>query len=117
MFALLFLAADIRDDIIQHFRPVGEGLAGSGDRLIGAGDDLGRLELFQSGQHRHIALDGAVRLNGDKSGLRAETFALMFDNFQMLGIDFRHDHRNVRRPAVRGVIGDDRNTGLGIGFF
>ena len=34
----------------------------------------------------------------------------------MLRIDFRHDHRHVRRPAVRAVIGHHRGFGLRVLF-
>ena len=32
------------------------------------------------------------------------------------GVELRHDHRDVGRPAVGGVVGDDRDFGLGVGF-
>ena len=38
----------------------------------------------------------------------------MLDDSQMLRIDLRNDHRHVRRPTVRTVVGHDGYLGTGI---
>ena len=52
-----FFARDVRDNVADHFRPVLEGLAGAGNRLIRADDDLVRLEFLPCGESRRIRLD------------------------------------------------------------
>ncbi|MNC22092.1 hypothetical protein D3C75_700820 [compost metagenome] len=114
LLALLFLAADIRNHVVDHFRPILEGFAGAGNGLIGGCHHGGRLEGCQCAQRRHIALDRAVGLYGNKAGFGAQTLALMFDNGDMARVDLGNHHGNVRRPAVGRVIGDDRCAGFGI---
>ena len=48
--------------------------------------------------------------------LGAQTLLLCFDDGKMVCVDFRDDHRNVGCPAVRRVVGDDRDLSLCIGF-
>ena len=108
LLALLFLSADERDDISNHFRPVFECLAGSGDCLIGRYHEFFRAEFFPCSQARRIALDGAVRFYRDESAGCSETFLLIRDHIEMIRINLRHDHRHIRRPAVRAVVGYDR---------
>ena len=38
LLALLFFAADVGDDVVDHLRPFAEGLARAADRLIGRGE-------------------------------------------------------------------------------
>ena len=116
LLALLFLAADIRDNVVDHFRPGLEGLAGARDCLIGADGNLGRFKVHQGGQSRNIGLDRAVGLDRDETALGAQTLALCRDDLSVVGIDLRNDHRNVRGAAVSGVVGADRALELRILF-
>jgi len=57
LLALLFLTADVRDNVIYHFGPTLKGLARAGDRLIGTGKDFIDLELlFDRMDRGYIAL-------------------------------------------------------------
>ena len=76
LFALLFLAADIGNDVLHHLRPVLKSLSRSGYGLIGRRHHLVRLKFLPGGQHRRIALNGAVRLDGDKSSAGSQTLFL-----------------------------------------
>ena len=67
LLALLFLAADVRDDVSYHLRPVLKGLSCSGDCLIGRSYYLIGLKFLPCSQNRCIALDGAVRFYCDKA--------------------------------------------------
>ena len=58
-------------------------------------------------QRRNIALQAAIGLDGDEAALRAETAALRLDDADVVGVQLRDDHRHIRRPAVRGIVGDD----------
>ena len=108
LLALLFLAADVRNNVVYHLGPGLKGLAGTGDRLIGADGNLGRLKVHQSGQRRNVGLDRAVGLNGDKAALGSQTLALCRNDLGMVSVDLRNDHRNVRGTAVSGVVGANR---------
>ena len=115
LLGLLLLAADERDQVIDHLRPGLEGLAGAGDRLIGAGEDLGQAELLlERMQGGNVALDGAVGLDGDEAALGAQTCALCGDDLEVLRVDLRHDHGDIRREAMGGIVGDDGALCLGI---
>ena len=116
LLALLFLAADVGDDVSLHLGPVTEGLAGPGDCLISGGDHFIRFKLFPCGKCRCVGLDRAVRLHGDETSLRSESLLLILDHMEMIQIDLRNDHGNVRRPAVSTVIGDYRSLCLRIFF-
>ena len=117
LLAFFFLAADVRNDVVQHFRPIGKVFAGPGNRLVRGDDHLGRLEVQQRMDGRYVALDGAVRLHGDKSGFGAQPFALRFDHLDMPRVDFRDDHRNVRGPAMGRIVGNDGRAGFCVRFF
>ena len=67
-------------------------------------------------QSGHIALEGAVGLDGDKAALGAQTLALSGDDVQVLGVDLRHHHGDVGREAVGRVVGHHRALVLGIGL-
>ena len=117
LLTLLFLTADVGDDVPVHLRPVFEGLACSRDSLIGRRDHFVGLEFLPGCQRRCVGLDRAVRLDSDKAFLRAESLLLSFDHLEMIQIDLRDDHRNVRRPAVRTVVGDNGRLCLRVIFF
>ena len=117
LLALRLLAGDERDDVAHHLRPVLEGLARAGNRLIRADDDLARLEFLPRGQRRRVRLDRAVRLDGDEAARGAEPLALVLNHREMLRVDLRHDHRHIRRPTVGAVVGDDRGLGLRVLLF
>ena len=61
-----------------------------------------------------IALQGAVGLHRDKSALCAKASALRVNNSDVVGIDLRHDHRNVISPAMGGIIGNNGTFQLGV---
>ena len=114
---LFFFAADIGDDVVDHFWPCFKRLACAGNCLIRADERLFHAVFHQRMQRGDIALQRAVGLDGDKAALRAEALSLCVDDPDVIGVDLRHDHRNVRRPAVRGVVGDDGALQLCILFF
>ena len=68
-------------------------------------------------QRGNVALERAVRFDSDKAALRAEALALRVDDLDVLRIELRHDHRDVRCAAMGGIVGDDRAFELGIAFF
>ena len=117
LFTLLVLAADIGDHVIHHFRPALEGLACAADGLIGADHDPLGLKIQQGPQGGHIALDGAVGLDGDKAVLGAQTFPLGFDDCRVAAIDLGNQHGNVADAAVGAIIGDHRRFRPGVAFF
>ena len=104
LLALLFLSANERDDVSNHFRPVFKCFSGAGDCLVCRNNKLLRSEFLPCCKARSIALDRAVRFYGNKSARCAETFLLIRNHIKMSGIDLRHYHRNIRRPAVRAVV-------------
>ena len=116
LLTLLLFAADVGNDIAYHLRPVLKGLARSGNRLVCGSDYLIGLKLFPCLQSRGIGLNGAVRLYSDKASLSTETLLLLLDNLRVIGVDLRDNHRNVRSPAVRAVVGDNRGLGLCVSF-
>ena len=65
---------------------------------------------------RDVALEGAVRLDRDKAAPGAQALALRLDDRDMAGIQLRHDHRDVVGAAVGGIVGDDRDLRLRVGF-
>ena len=67
-------------------------------------------------QGRHIALEAAVGLDGDKAALGAQALALGRDDVEVVGVDLGYHHGHVRGKAVGGVVGHDRALGLGIGL-
>ena len=116
LLALLLLSADVRNNVLYHLRPVLEGFAGAGDRLVGGHHRFIGLELFPGAEYRSIALYGAVRLYCYKTSGGPQSLLLGLDHFEMLRIDLRNDHRYIRSPAMRTVIGYHRSLGLRIGF-
>ena len=116
LLALLLLAADVGDYIAHHLGPVLEGLARAGNRLVGGGHYLHRLELLPGGQHGSVALDGAVRLYGHEAALCAQALPLGLNHLRVLRIDLRHHHGHVRRPSVGAVVGDHGGLGLCVGL-
>ena len=117
LLGLLLFARDERNDVAHHFRPVVERLASAGNGLVGAYDNLARLEFLPSGERRSVGLNRAVRFDGDEAVRGAETLALVLDHLIMLRIDFRHDHRHVRSPTVGAVVRHDRRFGLRVFLF
>ncbi len=101
--ALLLLAANVRDNVVHHLRPQGEGLAGARDGLVGAHGHLARAEVPQRIESRYVRLDGAVRLDRDEAATGPEATALGRDDLEMFRVDLRDDHGHVRGPAVGGV--------------
>ena len=114
--ALLFLAADVRDDVADHLRPVLKVLARAGDCLIGRDNRLIGLKLLPRRKDRRIALNRAVRLDRDKASLGAEALSLRGDNLKVLRVHLRNDHRDIRGPAVCRVVRDNRRLVLCIGI-
>ena len=115
LLALFLLTADVGDDVVDHLGPGLEGLAGTGNGLISADEDLVEAEVSpEGGEGRDVALDGAVRLDCDEAALGAKALFLRGDDGEMLGVYLGDDHRNVRGPAVGAVVGDDGALGLGV---
>ena len=115
--ALLFFAADVRNDVADHLGPVLEILAGAGNSLISGDYSLIGLEFFPCRKSRRIALDRAVGLDGDESACGSQSLLLERDNVAVLGIDLRNDHGHIRCPAVGTVVGDYRSLCFGIFLF
>ena len=116
LLGLFFLAADIRDEVIDHLRPCLEGLAGAGNRLIGASENLIDAQRLQGMDGGHIALERAVGLDSHKAPLGAETLSLRLNNFDVIRIDFRNHHGNVRGETVSRVVGNDGTLRLCVFF-
>ena len=118
LLTLFFFTTDVGNHVIQD---IGESLkrfASAGDCLIGADQALGyAVILHQRVQGRHIALQAAVGLDGNKAALGAQALALCGDDFQVVCIDFRHYHRNIRCHTVCAVVGNHRAFCLGVSFF
>ena len=117
LLGLRFFTGDERDDVAHHLRPILEGLACAGNRLIGAHNHLTRFKFLPRGQCRCVGLNRAVRLDGDETTSSAQALALVLDHLEVLRVDLRHHHRHVRGPAVGAVVGDHRGLGLGITLF
>ena len=107
LLALLFLTADIRNEVVYHLGPLVEGLTRTAYRLIGGSNDLFYAVLAQRSKSADVGLYRAVGLNGNKSVLRAESLSLRCYNLKMRVVDLGNYHRDVRRPSVRRVIGYD----------
>ena len=105
--ALLFLAADIGDDVIHDLRHGGERLARARDRLIGGDGGALYPEGAQRVQEGNVGLQRAVALDGNKPALRPQPPALVGNDSKVVGVYFRDDHGHVGRRAVRGVVGHD----------
>ena len=116
LLALLFLAGNKGNHVPHHLRPVAEGLARSGNRLVSGRDQFCRAELLPCRKSRRISLDRTVGLHGDKSAFRSQSFLLERNHVEMLHVNLRYDHGDVRRPAVRAVVGYDRSLRLRVGF-
>lgn len=67
-------------------------------------------------QRRNIALQAAVGFDGDETALGAQAFALSRNDLDVIGVDFGHDHGNVRGKAMRTVVGNHRAFSLGVSF-
>ena len=67
-------------------------------------------------QRGHVALQRAVGLHSDEAALCAEALSLRVDDLDVVCVDLRNDHRNVRCPAVGGVVGDDGALELRVFF-
>ncbi|MNJ60468.1 hypothetical protein D3C77_562030 [compost metagenome] len=117
LLALLLFPADIRNDVVQHFRPIAEVFTSSGNRLICRCDHGCRFKIQQGMQSRDIALDGAIGFNGNKPSLRSKPFALRGNDFEMLRVYFRDHHRYIRRPAMSRIVGNDRGSRFCISLF
>ena len=99
-----------------HFRPVLKCFSSSGNCLICSSNYFIWLKFFPCSKCRCIALNRTVWLNSDETSLCSQTLFLMFDNFEMLWIDFRNYHRHIRCPSVSAVVGNNWCLSLGICF-
>jgi len=116
LLGFFFFAADIRNHVIQNLRPAFKRLSCAGNCLIGAGENLCHIQIHQRLNSGNIALQRAVGFHGDKAALCAEAFALMIDHADVIGVDLRHHHRNIRRGAVSAVVGNNGALFLCVGF-
>ena len=112
--ALFFLASDKGNEVVNHFGPLLKGLACTGNRLIGGRNHLLDAVLKKGSKSGNVGLNGAVRLNGDKAALSAESLLLRINSRKMCVVDFGNYHGNVGRPSVCGVIGNNGNLRLRI---
>ena len=104
LLGLLLLAADVRNEVIDHFGPSFKSLARTRNCLICACKYFGNTEFSQRRKSGNIALNGAVRLNGNKSALCSETLFLRVDNRRVIRVYLGDNHRNIGCETVRGVI-------------
>ena len=104
LLGLLFLAADVRDEVVDHFRPCLKVLASARDSLICAREHVLQTELSQRVECGNIALNRAVGLDSDEASLCAETLALSLDYLDVLGVYLGHYHGNVGSETMSGVI-------------
>ena len=65
------------------------------DRIC-AGEHLRDAEIHQWVNSRNVALKGAVGLYGDKAALCAEALSLCVDDFNVVGVDLRHNQMCIR---------------------
>ena len=101
LLALLLLAADERNNVVDYLGHGLKGLARAADSLIGAGESLRYLEFVHEGSESgNVALERAVGLDCDKSALGAETLSLGSDDLDVLGIDLGDHHGNVGSMSV-----------------
>ena len=114
LLGLFLLAADIRNEVIDHFRPCLEGLAGAGNRLIGAGEHLVYAECLQGMNGGNIALQRAVGFDCHKASLGAQTLSLRLNHLDVVRVDFGNDHGNVRSKTVSRIVGNDGAFRLGV---
>src|SRR5512146_1133923 len=114
LLALLLLALDERDDVVDHLGPALERLPRARDGLVGGDGDPLRTEAHERVERRDVALDRAVRLHRDEAAARPEPTALRLDDHRVARVDLRDHHRDVGRPAVRGVVRDHRRLRAGV---
>ena len=108
LLGLFLFAADVWDYIIEHFRPCFKRLAGTGNCLIGTNQRLFYAVFHQRVQCWYIALQAAIRFDGNKTSLGTKPSALCVNDTDMVGVDLRYDHRNIRRVAMGRIVGHDR---------
>ena len=101
---LLFLAANVGDDVVYHLGPCLKSLARAGDRLICADENILDSELGKREQRRNVALERAVGFDGDESALCAESFFLRLDYVSVIGVELGDYHRNIGSEAVCAVV-------------
>ena len=114
LLGLFLLAADVGDAVIHHLRPALEGFTGAGNGLIGANQRAFQTVFQQGMEGRHIALERAVALDGNEAPFGAKTHTLGLNDLQMLGVDLRHHHGNVVRPAICRVVGNNGTFQFGV---
>ena len=116
LLALFLLAADVGDHVVYDLGEGLKGFPGARNCLVGTDQHVGDAVPAQGMQRGYIALQAAVGLDGDKTAPGAQALALGGDDLDVVSVDLRHDHRDIRRKAMRAVVGDDRAFRLGIGF-
>ena len=103
---------------MRSSRPVFKGLAGTGNGLVSADEDIfDAILLMQREERRDIALKGAVGLDGDEAAGGAETLLLSGDDVEVLRVQFRDDHRDIFGVAMCAVVGDDGDVGFRVSLF
>ena len=117
LLALLLFTTDIWNNIFNHFRPVFKCFSGTGDCLICSSNYFIWLKFFPCGQNRCITLDRTVRFNCNKSTGCTQTFFLEFNHIEMLRVNLRNNHRNIRGPSVSTVVRNNRCLCFRILFF
>ena len=68
-------------------------------------------------QGGYIALQAAIGLDCDEAAFGTQTLALGRDDLNVVRVDLRHDHGNIRGKAVCAVVGDHRALGLCVSLF
>ena len=70
--------------------------------------------LEQGMESGDVGLEGAVGLHRHEAPLGSQTLALLVDETDVVGVDLRHHHGHVLRPAVGAVVGDHRALQPGV---
>ena len=117
LLALLLFSANERNNISFHLRPILKCLSCTGNCLIGCCNYFLWLKLFPRCKAWRITLDRTIWLYRNKSTCCSQTLLLIGNHIKMIGIDLRYNHRYVRCPAVRAVIGYYRSLCLCISLF
>src|ERR1043165_1051899 len=109
---LLFLAADVRNDVVEDGQRRDAVPAGAGDGLHGGDVQLLDAPLaFDRRDGEREAHRGAVRVRDD---VAAAALPLLLDRGDVIGIDLGEEQRDVGAHAVVLRVGDDDAAAVGV---
>lgn len=111
---LVFLAANVRDHVVEDVHAGDAGVAAAGDGLQGGDGDgaeaaKGVVQRFE----RHDEAGGrAVCVGHDEAARQAVVQALVWDHRKVRGVDEGHHQRRDWVPAVVFGVGEDDEVGF-----